>query len=89
MVFYIISLAILVGYLFAQPAYPLPFKGPIAGYVIIMKSIPMALGAFITAYLGYDIFRQTNIRYVAYITTFILSLFTLRVFFMDIIKPLY
>lgn len=89
MIFYFVSLSIGIMYFLAQPAIEIPFPGIKIGYVVIAKAIPMALGSFITSYIGYDLFKKTNLRYVAYITTFILSLFMLRVFFMDIIKPLY
>jgi|GEM_PF-3529636 len=88
-VFYYIALTISIIYIVSVPQNPLPFEGISLGYVVLSKAVPMALGSFFTAFVGYDIFRKANLKYIAYITTFILSLFTIRVFFMDIIKPLY
>ncbi|GAB5465444.1 MAG: hypothetical protein Kapaf2KO_08800 [Candidatus Kapaibacteriales bacterium] len=59
------------------------------GYIVWDFAIPMAIGAVISGYLGYDFFKNSNLRFVAYFTTFLLALFSVKILFFDIIKPLY
>lgn len=88
-IFYFISIVISSMYFFSGPIGNIGFGGSNIGYILLEVAVPMSLGAFLSTFLGYELFRKTNIRYVAYLSTFLLALFSIRVFFMDIIYPLY